>query len=127
MSTAQPKGDMSSHNSLVEKPAKAGLKTLGSRRGPLPSSEADIERIEKIPGDVSLVEPKLKPKKTKQLRRHLARFWLCYCTANVVFLAIFLPILYALLCFWSLLMVQLPDLHPRHCPARRRQLNTAPG
>ncbi|KAL4810914.1 hypothetical protein BDV18DRAFT_3421 [Aspergillus unguis] len=86
---------MSSDNSLVEKPTKAAdKKTLGFQRGPLPSSDADIERIENVPGDVSLVEPKLKQKRTRRLKRHFARFWLCYCFWNVIFLAIFLPIFF---------------------------------
>ncbi|RDW93788.1 DUF3712 domain-containing protein [Aspergillus mulundensis] len=86
---------MSSAGSPVEKPAKAASKhTLGSLRGPLAGSDADIESIEKTPGDVSLVEPKLKQKKTRRVKRHFARFWCCYVFWSVIFLAIFLPIFF---------------------------------
>ncbi|KAL4922905.1 hypothetical protein BDW62DRAFT_4605 [Aspergillus aurantiobrunneus] len=89
---------MSSTGSLVEKKggaAKAGSKNvLGSLRGPIAGSDADIERIEGVPGEVSLVEPPLKQKRIQRVRRHFARFWLCYCFWNVIFLAIFLPIFF---------------------------------
>lgn len=84
---------MSSNGSLVEKKgdAKAGSKNvLGAFRGPVAGGDVDVERIE----DVSLVEPPVKQKKSRQLRRHFARFWCCYLFWNVIFLAIFLPIFF---------------------------------
>ncbi|KAL4911030.1 hypothetical protein BDW74DRAFT_172482 [Aspergillus multicolor] len=81
--------------SSVEKPAKVASKhTLGFLRGPFAGSDADIESIEKTPGDASLVEPKLKQKKTRRVKRHFARFWCCYVFWSVIFLAIFLPIFF---------------------------------
>ncbi|KAL4929873.1 DUF3712 domain-containing protein [Aspergillus undulatus] len=87
---------MSSNGSLVEKgdPPKGSKNVLGVFRGPIAGSDADIERIENTPGDVSLVEPPLKQKKTKRVGRHFARFWCCYVFWSVIFLAIFLPIFF---------------------------------
>ncbi|KAL4955344.1 hypothetical protein BDW69DRAFT_121086 [Aspergillus filifer] len=88
---------MSSDSSLVEKKGdtpKGSRNVLGSLRGLIAGSDADMERIENTPGQVSLVEPPLKQKKTKRLGRHFARFWCCYVFWSVIFLAIFLPIFF---------------------------------
>ncbi|KAL4874464.1 hypothetical protein BJY04DRAFT_13281 [Aspergillus karnatakaensis] len=87
---------MSSNGSLVEKgePAKGSRNILGTLRGIIPGTGADIERLESEPGDVSLVDPKVKQKKSKRFRRHCARFWCCYVFWTVIFLAIFLPIFF---------------------------------
>ncbi|KAL4966341.1 DUF3712 domain-containing protein [Aspergillus stella-maris] len=88
---------MSSDGSLVEKRGdtpKGSRNVLGSLRGPIAGTDADIERIENTPGQVSLVEPPLKQKKTKRFGRHFARFWCCYVFWSVIFLAIFLPIFF---------------------------------
>ncbi|KAL4997904.1 hypothetical protein BDV10DRAFT_79506 [Aspergillus recurvatus] len=89
---------MSSVGSTVEKPAKVASKnTLGSLRGPLAGSDVDIECIEKVPGEVSLVEPKLKQKRAQRVKRHFARFFCCYIFWSVIFLAIFLPIFFLII------------------------------
>ncbi|KAL5334492.1 hypothetical protein BJX70DRAFT_17187 [Aspergillus crustosus] len=89
---------MSSNGSLVEKkgePAKAGSRNiLGTLRGIIPGTGADIERLDSEPGEVSLVDPKIKQKKSQRFRRHCARFWCCYVFWNVIFLAILLPIFF---------------------------------
>ncbi|KAL2870926.1 DUF3712 domain-containing protein [Aspergillus lucknowensis] len=87
---------MSSKDSLAEKKGKSAdsQNVLGSYRGPLAGSDTEIEHIESVPGDLSLVdEPKKKTKK-ERFRRHCARFWCCYLFWNIIFLAIFLPIFF---------------------------------
>lgn len=74
----------------------AERKAIGANRGDLEASKAagaegaEIERIE----DVAAGEQK--PNKRQRFKRHCARFWCCYLLAGIIFLAIFLPVLYAL-------------------------------
>ncbi|KAL3450043.1 hypothetical protein BJX65DRAFT_316235 [Aspergillus insuetus] len=91
---------MSSNGSLVEKKGASpeSKNVLGAYRGPIAGTGGvEIEHVESVPGDVSLVDD-LKPKKSKRqrFRRHCARFWCCYLFWNVIFLAIFLPIFFLL-------------------------------
>ncbi|KAL4787315.1 hypothetical protein BJX76DRAFT_354262 [Aspergillus varians] len=89
---------MSSDGSLVdEKPEAAkgdSNNILGSFRGPIATSDTDIKQVESAPGEVSLVEPPVKQKKSQRLRRHFVRFWCCYVFWAVIFLAIFLPVFF---------------------------------
>lgn len=65
---------------------------LGTNRGPFLTPEVGEESMEKVDsaGGRSLTKT---PTRTEKFRRHWRRFWLFYCIANVIFLAIFLPIL----------------------------------
>ncbi|KAJ0419468.1 hypothetical protein BJY00DRAFT_314070 [Aspergillus carlsbadensis] len=89
---------MSSSESLAEKkgPSPDSKNVLGAYRGPIAGTDGvEIEYVESVPGDVSLVEdPKSKKSKKQRFRRHCARFWCCYLFWNVIFLAIFLPIFF---------------------------------
>ncbi|KAL2814477.1 hypothetical protein BJX63DRAFT_392386 [Aspergillus granulosus] len=89
---------MSSNASLVEKKGGSpdSKNVLGAFRGPISGTDGvEIEHVEAVPGDVSLVDgPKPKRSKKQQLRRHCARFWCCYVFWGVIFLAIFLPIFF---------------------------------
>ncbi|KAJ5638863.1 hypothetical protein N7528_001253 [Penicillium herquei] len=70
-----------------------GLKyILGTNRGPLltPGDASENQGLEKA-GGLSLVKT---PTRTQRVRRHWKRFWCVYCLGNVIFLAIFLPILF---------------------------------
>ncbi|KAJ5718642.1 hypothetical protein N7488_004288 [Penicillium malachiteum] len=70
-----------------------GLKyILGTNRGPLltPGDASESQGLEKA-GGLSLVKT---PTRTQRVRRHWKRFWCVYCLGNVIFLAIFLPILF---------------------------------
>ncbi|KAL3460306.1 hypothetical protein BJX64DRAFT_263633 [Aspergillus heterothallicus] len=89
---------MSSNGSLVEKKGQSpdSKNVLGAFRGPVAGSDGvEIEYVESVPGDVSLVDdPKAKKSKRQRFRRHCARFWCCYLFWNIIFLAIFLPIFF---------------------------------
>ncbi|KAL3492252.1 hypothetical protein BJX62DRAFT_203499 [Aspergillus germanicus] len=89
---------MSSNGSLVEKKGASpeSKNVLGAYRGPIAGpGGVEIEHVESVPGDVSLVDdPKPKKSKRQRFRRHCARFWCCYLFWNVIFLAIFLPIFF---------------------------------
>ncbi|KAL2858993.1 hypothetical protein BJX68DRAFT_277661 [Aspergillus pseudodeflectus] len=89
---------MSSNGSLVEKKGSSpdSKNVLGAYRGPVAGTDGvEIEYVESVPGDVSLVDdPKPKKSKRQRFRRHCARFWCCYLFWNVIFLAIFLPIFF---------------------------------
>ncbi|KAL2830146.1 hypothetical protein BJY01DRAFT_261011 [Aspergillus pseudoustus] len=89
---------MSSNASLAEKKGASpdSKNVLGAFRGPIAGNDGvEIEYVESVPGDVSLVEePKTKKSKRQRFRRHCARFWCCYLFWNVIFLAIFLPIFF---------------------------------
>ncbi|KAL2787041.1 hypothetical protein BJX66DRAFT_346442 [Aspergillus keveii] len=89
---------MSSNGSLVEKKGASpeSKNVLGAYRGPIAGTDGvEIEHVESVPGDVSLVnDPKPKRSKRQRFRRHCARFWCCYLFWNVIFLAIFLPIFF---------------------------------
>lgn len=65
---------------------------LGSNRGPLLTPGDPDQGLEKVEsaGGASLTRT---PTRTQKIRRHWKRFWFVYCVGNVIFLAIFLPIL----------------------------------
>lgn len=68
--------------------------SLGLHRGPLPAKGADdSSKLEQTTsaGGLSLETRKLKRK--EKLQRHWKRFWCLYLIGNVIFLAIFLPVL----------------------------------
>ena len=70
-----------------------GKRMLGANRGPLLTAGDDgLQGLEKVEssGGLSLHRT---PTRTERLRRHWKRFWLIYCIGNVIFLAIFLPVL----------------------------------
>jgi hypothetical protein len=75
---------------------KEGKFVLGSNRGPLLTSDAEHQvsgsELEKIQSTGGLSLTKV-PTRKEKLQRHWKRFWLFYCIGNVIFLAIFLPIL----------------------------------
>lgn len=83
---------------------KASQRALGSNRGAMDPSEekkskglassagVDVEHLESVsvdekPGRIRATNQKVK--------RHIRRFWCCYLIGGIVFLAIFLPLLYA--------------------------------
>ncbi|KAJ5145355.1 hypothetical protein N7448_002747 [Penicillium atrosanguineum] len=78
-------------------PGKEGKFVLGSNRGPLLTSNAENQfsasELEKIESAGGLSLHKV-PTRKEKLQRHWKRFWLFYCIGNVIFLAIFLPILF---------------------------------
>lgn len=63
-----------------------------NNRGPLLTPGDGGSGLEKLDsaGGRSLTRT---PTRTEKFRRHWKRFWLFYCIGNVIFLAIFLPIL----------------------------------
>ena len=68
--------------------------SLGVHRGPLPAKGVDeSSQLEQVgsAGGLSLETRQLK--RSEKLKRHWKRFWCCYLVGNVIFLAIFLPIL----------------------------------
>lgn len=67
-----------------------------NNRGPLLTPGDGDQGLEKLDsaGGRSLTRT---PTRTEKIRRHWKRFWLFYCIGNVIFLAIFLPILYVFL------------------------------
>ncbi|KAJ5920988.1 hypothetical protein N7466_009314 [Penicillium verhagenii] len=64
-----------------------------NNRGPFLTPGDGGQGLEKLDsaGGLSLART---PTRSEKLRRHWKRFWLIYCTANVIFLAIFLPIFF---------------------------------
>jgi hypothetical protein len=69
-----------SSSSKSKAPAGTGIGTV-----------TEIEHVEAV----AVGDGDEKPKKRQRLKRHLARFWCCYLLAGIIFLAIFLPVLYA--------------------------------
>jgi hypothetical protein len=64
--------------------------SLGVHRGPLtPVDDSKLEQVQSA-GGISLATNRTKKEK---FARHWKRFWCCYLVGNVIFLAIFLPIL----------------------------------
>lgn len=65
--------------------------SLGVHRGPL-AIAVDDPKLEKVEtsGGLSLATTQTRKEK---LARHWKRFWCCYLIGNVIFLAIFLPVL----------------------------------
>lgn len=81
---------------------KAAKYTLGLHRGPLPPPNAtgdDLEALEHVETAKTITLEKIQRTPTQKLARHWKRFWCCYLFWNVIFLAIFLPILYVSLLF----------------------------
>lgn len=77
--------------------SKAGKNALGVHRGPLPAH--DLNDDEADAAFAHLEEAKAislertETTVTQKAGKHWRRFWCCYLIGNVVFLAIFLPIL----------------------------------
>lgn len=67
--------------------------SLGVHRGPLPPAGLDdtakLEQVESA-GGLSLATTRTRK---ERFSRHWKRFWCCYLIGNVIFLAIFLPVL----------------------------------
>lgn len=59
---------------------------IGGNRGILNPEPDDLAKPEKVGSSVTLT-------RKDKVRRHCRRFWCVYLIANVIFLAIFLPIL----------------------------------
>lgn len=86
---------------MAEGPAylksKAAKYALGMHRGILPSKGVeDGEENAELAKGLSL-EPTPTTRSMK-MKKHLGRFWCCYLIGNIIFLAIFLPILYVASC-----------------------------
>lgn len=64
-----------------------GKYIIGSNRGLLNPESDESGKLEKVGSSLSLTSKKDK------FRRHCRRFWCIYLIANVIFLAIFLPVL----------------------------------
>jgi hypothetical protein len=64
---------------------------IGGNRGLINPEPDDLAKLEKVESSVS------SNTKKNRFRRHCRRFWCIYLIANVIFLAILLPILYVLL------------------------------
>lgn len=66
--------------------------SLGVHRGPLVPDGVDGAKLEKVEtaGGLSLATTQTRREK---FARHWKRFWCCYLIGNVIFLAIFLPVL----------------------------------
>jgi hypothetical protein len=81
-----------------EKPSSSYLSlkgakyALGIHRGPLPPANGDGGEVEHVGTGLSL--EKKQTTKKEAIRRHWARFWCCYIFFNIIFLAIFLPVLF---------------------------------
>jgi hypothetical protein len=69
---------------------------IGGNRGLLHPGPDDLAKLEQIESSTRSATRKDK------FRRHCRRFWLCYFIGNVIFLAIFLPVLYVMPLFSSL-------------------------
>jgi hypothetical protein len=65
---------------------------IGGNRGLLHPGPDDLAKLEQIESSTRSATKKDK------FRRHCRRFWLCYLIGNVIFLAIFLPVLYVMPC-----------------------------
>lgn len=97
---------------------KAAKYTLGLHRGPLAPPNAtgdDLEALEQVETAKTITLEKIQRTPTQKLARHWKRFWCCYLFWNVIFLAIFLPILYVLS---SLLLPDTISLCPCPVPIR---------
>lgn len=75
-------------------PSKDSNRVVGANRGPFltpgdPEEQLALTKTESA-GGLSLTRT---PTATQKLMRHWKRFWFFYCIGNIVFLAIFLPIL----------------------------------
>jgi hypothetical protein len=66
--------------------------SLGVHRGPLAPVGGDDPKLEPVQsaGGISLATNRSRKEK---FARHWKRFWCCYLIGNVIFLAIFLPVL----------------------------------
>ncbi|KAJ5927654.1 hypothetical protein N7516_009427 [Penicillium verrucosum] len=64
-----------------------GKYTIGANRGLLKPESDESERLEKVESVTST-------SKKNRFRRHCRRFWCIYLIANVIFLAIFLPVFF---------------------------------
>lgn len=69
-----------------------GKHILGTHRGPLALDENDARELEKLESAGGLTLSRASTRGEK-LRRHWKRFWFIYLVGNIIFLAIFLPIL----------------------------------
>lgn len=76
---------------------KAGKNALGVHRGPLPhhdltddEAEAAFAHLEEAKG---ITLEKQQTTMSQKIGKHWKRFWCCYLLGNIIFLAIFLPIL----------------------------------
>ena len=63
-----------------------GKYTIGANRGLLKPESDESERLEKVESVTST-------SKKNRFRRHCRQFWCIYLIVNVIFLAIFLPVL----------------------------------
>lgn len=75
---------------------KAGRNALGVHRGPMPQHDMTDEEAESA--FAHLEEAKgltLERQQTisQKVSKHWKRFWCCYLVGNILFLAVFLPIL----------------------------------
>lgn len=68
--------------------------SLGVHRGPLLGAHDEGSKLEQVEsaGGVSLATTHRTAK--QKIARHWKRFWCCYLIGNIIFLAVFLPILY---------------------------------
>lgn len=83
---------------MAETPAylksKAAKYALGVHRGPLPQEDLDPDAASEHLEETKTITLERTPTTaTQTVVKHWKRFWCCYCFANVIFLAIFLPIL----------------------------------
>ena len=75
---------------------------IGGNRGFLNPGPDELAKLEKVESSMS------SNTKKEKFRRHCRRFWCIYLIANVIFLAIFLPVLYAI--FFATLKLILPEV-----------------
>jgi hypothetical protein len=83
---------------MAETPAylksKAAKYTLGIHRGPLPAEDLDPEDDAQHIEDAKGISLERTPStRTEKAMKHWKRFWCCYCLANLIFLAVILPVL----------------------------------
>lgn len=83
---------------MAETPAylksKAAKYTLGIHRGPLPAEDLDPDDDPQHIEDAKAISLERTPStRTEKVMKHWKRFWCCYCLANLIFLAIILPVL----------------------------------
>lgn len=67
--------------------------SLGGYRGPLATGHyetSELEHVESVGGVSLAITPQTRKQK---MVRHWKRFWCCYLVGNIIFLAVFLPIL----------------------------------
>lgn len=72
-----------------------GKYILGAHRGPLAQDENDARELEKLESAGGLTLSKVSTRGEK-IRHHWRRFWFFYLVGNIIFLAIFLPILWVI-------------------------------